>query len=450
MRLRPFVLMVVICILAAFFGSACTKENRNAEDPPAEETDSLSAEQLIIPGRWGIDHSALRKDQETKGILSKLRSLSYLSGYNKPTAGSGVLINDMAKISPGLTLFCSGHAAVALLMDLDGNVIHEWKVAFADVWPKPLKFNVVEEHKEFLRRAHVYPNGDLLAIFEYIGIVKLDKNSNIIWSNARRHHHDLKVLDDGTIVTLRKVKRLPEKIRMVLGRNAVFKSASEDVISFISPDGTEIDQIGLLKALHDSEYASILDRTHETKDLFHANSVSIIDQPFAAQNSLFGNGDIVVSLRDISTIVVIDAESRTVKWALSGMWLRQHQAEYLENGNILLLDNMGGSEEFYDFNRSQVIEVDPLTQEIVWRFNGDPDKSIFTRLLGYVQRLPNGNTLITESSNGRLLEVTSDGEVVWEYVSPYRAGENGELIATLMGAQRLSLNSLPFLADLAD
>jgi hypothetical protein len=33
--------------------------------------------------------------------------------------------------------------------------------------------------------------------------------------------------------------------------------------------------------------------------------------------------------------------------------------------------------------------------------------------------LANGNTLITEGLNGRLFEVTSEGEIVWEYVNPY-------------------------------
>jgi len=36
--------------------------------------------------------------------------------------------------------------------------------------------------------------------------------------------------------------------------------------------------------------------------------------------------------------------------------------------------------------------------------------------MGYAQRLPNGNTLITESSFGRFFEVTKEGEIVWEYV----------------------------------
>jgi hypothetical protein len=39
------------------------------------------------------------------------------------------------------------------------------------------------------------------------------------------------------------------------------------------------------------------------------------------------------------------------------------------------------------------------------------------------QRLPNGNTLITEGAGGRLLEVTPQHELVWEYLSPYRQDE---------------------------
>ena len=35
------------------------------------------------------------------------------------------------------------------------------------------------------------------------------------------------------------------------------------------------------------------------------------------------------------------------------------------------------------------------------------------------QRLPNGNTLITEGAPGRAFEVTVDGEIVWEYINPF-------------------------------
>ena len=43
----------------------------------------------------------------------------------------------------------------------------------------------------------------------------------------------------------------------------------------------------------------------------------------------------------------------------------------------------------------------------------------YSPFISSAQRLPNGNTLITEGASGRLLEVTAAHQVVWEYISPY-------------------------------
>ena len=41
--------------------------------------------------------------------------------------------------------------------------------------------------------------------------------------------------------------------------------------------------------------------------------------------------------------------------------------------------------------------------------------------MGSAYRLPNGNTHVTSGQYGHLFEVTPQGEVVWEYVSPVSA-----------------------------
>ena len=43
----------------------------------------------------------------------------------------------------------------------------------------------------------------------------------------------------------------------------------------------------------------------------------------------------------------------------------------------------------------------------------------YSPFISSAQRLPNGNTLVTEGSDGRIFEVTRDHELVWEYISPY-------------------------------
>jgi hypothetical protein len=55
---------------------------------------------------------------------------------------------------------------------------------------------------------------------------------------------------------------------------------------------------------------------------------------------------------------------------------------------------------------------------IVWRYQSDPRSHFFARIISGAQRLPNGNTLINEGTEGRFFEVTPQRRIVWEYVNP--------------------------------
>ncbi|GGG75605.1 hypothetical protein GCM10011415_25230 [Salipiger pallidus] len=80
-----------------------------------------------------------------------------------------------------------------------------------------------------------------------------------------------------------------------------------------------------------------------------------------------------------------------------------------DNGNL----RRGSSNPF-----SRVVEFDPKTMEISWSYCDANAPCFFSPYMGGVQRLWNGNTLICESTFGRLFEITPGGDVVWEYVIP--------------------------------
>jgi outer membrane protein assembly factor BamB len=128
-------------------------------------------------------------------------------------------------------------------------------------------------------------------------------------------------------------------------------------------------------------------------------------------------------------LVVLDPEANSIVWALRGSWRQQHDVKMLPNGHILLFDNQGA---LMSTGRSRVLEVLPTTGAIVWSFRGTDEDPLDSEIRGGAQRLIGGNTLISESAAGRILEVTPDGTVVWEYVNPLVAVENGhKLIASL-------------------
>ncbi len=76
---------------------------------------------------------------------------------------------------------------------------------------------------------------------------------------------------------------------------------------------------------------------------------------------------------------------------------------------------------------SRVIEFDPVTLKIVWEYSPaavgyqtpQHNYRFYSGFFSSAQRLPNGNTLITEGADGRIFEVTREREIVWEYVSPF-------------------------------
>ena len=102
-------------------------------------------------------------------------------------------------------------------------------------------------------------------------------------------------------------------------------------------------------------------------------------------------------------------------------------------GNIMVFDNGGGagfgeSNPFAPDGRfiverysSRVLEIDPVTMEKVWEYSiqGHGRFHFFSHNVSMAQRLPNGNTLITEGAAGRVFEVTVEGDIVWEYATQY-------------------------------
>ena len=102
----------------------------------------------------------------------------------------------------------------------------------------------------------------------------------------------------------------------------------------------------------------------------------------------------------------------------------------------MIYDNLGGDGSLGQ-GRTAIREVDPVSGETVWFYQGTPEKPFESTINGSCYRLPNGNTLINESLGARAFEVTSDGSIVWEFFNPHRAGENGEFAARLYDVVRL-------------
>jgi hypothetical protein len=125
-------------------------------------------------------------------LIEQLGAIGYSSGTEPAGAPTGVVLHDPERVEPGLNFLTSGHGPVALLMDMRGEVLHEWRAEFAQVFPEhPDRDRAMEPHRNFWRDAVLFPNGDILVIWELFGLFKLDRESRVLWAVAEHVHHDL-------------------------------------------------------------------------------------------------------------------------------------------------------------------------------------------------------------------------------------------------------------------
>lgn len=435
-----FVFLMVV-LLASFFRKPLVNVFRTGTGN-GESTEELERDiEYSSDGRYNRlrgDAAGQKSSDIADEKLSELLALPYLQGYRKAPERSSVTVNDPVSAYTGINLYNSGHGPEAFAMNMKGTVLHKWRFDITDIWPDAIH----TKHSAFWRRVFWYPNGDILAIFEGVGMIKLDLDSNLLWSFRGGCHHEAYVTKEGLIYVLTRRARIIPRLNRV-------DPILEDGIAILDKDGSLLRQFSVLESFENSEFFAVLGKMRRKGDIFHTNTLQVFDGSLSNLSPLFGKGNILTSLRKPNVIAIIDPDEGRVKWGHSGsqngMWRKQHDPRLLENGNMLLFDNLG------DEGNSKVVEFDPLTLDVVWQYSGISDGDFLSKTCGTSQRLANGNTLITESDGGRAFETTPDKRIVWEFYNPHRAGEDDELIATLFEVKRVPEDYFPWMGgDLAE
>jgi len=241
-------------------------------------------------------------------------------------------------------------------------------------------------------------------------------------------HHDLALTDEDTLLFLSTEQHIYK------GRNITFDSIIE-----LSFDGELINKWSTfenkekLTPLHEASYLetpkvgaegcsvwSELKQRRGCYEYYHFNSVNELPETkLGKKDKRFQAGNWIVSDRTFSLVFIIDKDTKEVVWTLDEKHnvRKQHDVKMLKSGNILIFDN--GDYNFEDNKSySRVVEYSPEKDEIVWQYGDKNSELLGSKSMSGAQRLPNGNTFITESLNGRLLEVTPDKKIVWEWINP--------------------------------
>jgi hypothetical protein len=402
--------------LLMIFGSlvACSVETSDLK--PLENSQNQILQQLDEPYYSDLE------------IIQQLESLGYLGGHDEVTNEVGIRRYLRDATWNGYNLVVSGHGPDVDLMNMDGTILHTWSCPRNIAFPPSGNNAKTAEKTRSFRRARVLPNGDLLGIYNGTGMVRLNWNSDIVWTQAAMCHHDLAVCPDGRIFTFVQKKKMFKEF------NPVDYIYDEYIVQLDSQTGKIVHSFSLIEAFSYSNHGSLLKKIPSSGDIFHANTLVYIDSEKADLQPIYHTGHLLISLRNMDAIAIVNPESKRVQWAMLGLWSFQHEPSILENGNMLVFDNTGHG------GHSKVIEFNPITQKTIWTYSNTPETPLYSSTSGACYRLPNGNTLIIESNRGRAFEVLPAGDIVWEYVNMNRWGADNHLVATLFDVQRIPVD----------
>ena len=377
--------------------------------------------------------------------------------YPSETTEGGLIASSPEESFGDYTVFTSGDSCRATLIDRQGKQVHEWYAPFWEVFPRSQHVpSWLPERFILMRRALVFPNGDLLALYETIantpsgcGLAKLDVNGKVLWSFDDYAHHDVSVGPDGRIyVLVHELRRLTKSEKDKPLKPLTDLPLIEDCLVVLSPEGEELQRISLLDALVDSPfYKPMLIHVDRYGDITHNNTAAVIGEGFASQYPEISPGDVMVCLRNLNLVAAVNPNTQQIVWATTGPWEHPHDPDPLANGNIMIFNNFvaHGAEQ-----GSSVVEFDPRSHRIVWDYRGQPERHLDSQTRSCQQQLGNGNVLITEADHGRIVEVDRQGKTIWEFIHPLRAEDGGELIPAVFGARRYAAEEIPFVDSLSE
>jgi hypothetical protein len=402
---------------------------------------------------------------------------------------TGATVYAPEKAWSGYTIFQAAGVG-ALLIDMNGREVHLWRGlrGFPNkILPGGFVVGSTAERdpkhafQDEVDLVQVDWDGNIVWRFNRHEFIE-DPGHDGQWM-ARQHHDyqregnpvgyyapgaESKTAGGKTLVLVHKDVRNPEISEKQLLDDSIIEVDWEGNILWEWNLNEHFEELGF-----DEQAKNVLARDPNTRffgsrsgDWMHINSAS-----WVGPNRFYDQGDerfhpdnVIWDARESNIIAITDRKTGKIVWKLGpdystpdvlhiGWIIGQHHAHIIPKGlpgegNLLVFDNGGWagygapnpSSQIGQKNalrdHSRVLEIDPVSLEIVWQYTPteagflEPLDSyrFYSPFISSAQRLPNGNTLITEGSDGRIFEVTRNHELVWEYISPFKNKQNLNMV----------------------
>jgi hypothetical protein len=232
-------------------------------------------------------------------------------------------------------------------------------------------------------------------------LIKVDSNSRVKWINKDRFHHSIEKEDENTIWTCTRIEPILREKQILLDVNL---STFGDAIAKVDiRNGKVLFRKTILSIIQENNLNEILFSGTIEDDLIHLNDV----QPALYKTKYWEKGDLLISLRHKSTILLYRPANNKILWYKTGPWLNQHDCDFYGDSKITLFGNdvvrFGSGDDFINGTNNQYV-FDFATNEISKPYHKlFKDYQIKTKAEGRSDILTNDDLFVDESNNGRII-----------------------------------------------
>lgn len=320
-------------------------------------------------------------------------------------------------------------------IDRDGTVLFGWSPDWFGIWPE-MPPEIPADRRPDTRPGGLpdgmllLDDGSLMLNFQELASVRLAPCGQVIWKRAGLNHHTIEPGPDGTFY-IGGEDFLPKGSDA--GYENYFTPLRDYTIDQIDADGHVLMRKKILEILAENDLTGLMHlSTTENLDVQMGGDPLRPDDiemfPDGVPSAVFSPGDLLLSLRNINTILVVDPKTWKVRFRSTGHFLRQHDADFAPNDKILVFDNRNLSPMAAEADRySRIVEIDAKSGAAREYFRGTGPTRFHTEVMGKQQLLANGDMLITSPLQGRAIEVDAGGNLVWEFSNVISDQNNGVL-----------------------
>lgn len=312
------------------------------------------------------------------------------------------------------------HSAVIELVDLtDLSVHHVWQPDADVLLSDAVLESAITERSRWntalFRAAHplLLPDASLILKDHETPLMRVDACANMLWrEESDIYHHSTNIDADGNIW-------VPTRIEP--SSRASTERYNDDALAEVSPEGQLLQTISLTDIFVDNGLRPLIFGAGAfMADTFHLNDI----EPVLADGPYWKKGDLFVSMRHKSMIMLYRPSTGKIIWSQQGPWMAQHDVDVIDDHTIAVFDNraydMGqgwyvdGTNDikFYDFRTG--ITTSPYEEVL-------READVVTLTEGLFDKTDSGRVIVEEENSGRLLIIGRDGRLAAEYVN--RAGD---------------------------